>query len=107
MAKQHVPEASEIVLINFMPQSLAAYNSKTSLMICCPLTTQIKNYPFEVLIGGTPPTAVLADHVKSIDWRSRNAKPTGQDTRAHWIVALSSERILTAGAETVAALPGN
>ena len=46
-------------------------------MICCPLTTQIKNYPFEVLLGGTPPTAVLADQVKSLDWRSRNATPKG------------------------------
>ena len=58
--------------------SPAAYNGKTSLMICCPLTTQIKNYPFEVFIGGTPPNAVLADQVKSVDWRSRNAKPKGR-----------------------------
>jgi mRNA interferase MazF len=48
------------------------------LMICCPLTSQIKNYPFEVFIGGTPPNAVLADQVKSIDWRSRDAKPKGR-----------------------------
>jgi mRNA interferase MazF len=47
-------------------------------MICCPLTTQIKNYPFEVFIGGTPPNAVLADQVKSLDWRSRDAKPKGR-----------------------------
>jgi mRNA interferase MazF len=44
-------------------------------MICCPLTTQIKNYLFEVFIGGTPPNPVLADQVKSLDWRSRDAKP--------------------------------
>jgi len=87
MAKQYVPDAGEIVWINFTPQagqrpalvlSPAAYNGKTSLMICCPLTTQIKNYPFEVFIGGTPPNAVLADQVKSIDWRSRDAKPKGR-----------------------------
>jgi mRNA interferase MazF len=89
MAKPYVPGAGEIVWINFTPQagheqagrrpalvlSPAAYNRKTSLMICCPLTTQIKNYPFEVFIGGMPPSAVLADQVKSIDWRSRDAKP--------------------------------
>jgi hypothetical protein len=46
-------------------------------MICCPLTTQIKNDPFEAFIGGTPPNAILADRVKSIDWRSRDAKPKG------------------------------
>ena len=92
MAKQYVPDAGEIVWINFTPQagheqaghrpalvlSPAAYNGKTSLMTCCPLTTQIKNYPFEVFIGGTPANAVLADQVKSIDWRSRDAKPKGR-----------------------------
>ena len=92
MAKQYVPDAGEIVWINFTPQtgheqaghrpalvlSPAAYHGKTSLMICCPLTTQIKNYPFEVFIGGAPPNAVLADQVKSIDWRSRDAKPKGR-----------------------------
>ena len=53
-------------------------NAKTSLMICCPLTTQIKNYPFEVHIGGTPPNAVLADQVKSLDWRRQRAKHKGR-----------------------------
>ena len=84
---RYVPEAGDIVWLNFTPQSgheqagrrpalvlsPAAYNAKTSLMICCPLTTQIKNYPFEVLIAGTPQNVVLADQVKSLDWRARNA----------------------------------
>jgi mRNA interferase MazF len=87
MAGRFVPDAGDIVWLNFVPQagheqaghrpalvlSPAAYNDKTSLMICCPLTTQIKNYPFEVLIGGTPPSAVLADQVKSVDWKARKA----------------------------------
>ena len=46
-------------------------------MICCPLTTQIKNYPFEVLIAGTPQNVVLADQFKSLDWRARNATLKG------------------------------
>ena len=87
MAGRYVPEAGEIVWLNFTPQagheqaghrpalvlSPAAYNGKTSLMICCPMTTQIKNYPFEVLIDSTPPSVVLADQVKSLDWRVRQA----------------------------------
>jgi mRNA interferase MazF len=91
MSQRYVPDAGDIVWLNFTPQagheqaghrpalvlSPAGYNSKTSLMICCPLTTQIKNYPFEVLIGGTPPSAVLADQVKSLDWRSRKASRKG------------------------------
>jgi mRNA interferase MazF len=57
--------------------SPAAYNAKTSLMVCCPMTSQIKNYPFEVQISGASPSAVLADQVKSLDWRKRGAKRNG------------------------------
>jgi mRNA interferase MazF len=92
MAKPYVPDTGEIAWINFTPQagheqagrrpalvlSPAAYNGKTGLMICCPLTTQIKNYPFEVFIGGTSANAVLADQMKSLDWRSRDARPKGR-----------------------------
>jgi mRNA interferase MazF len=46
-------------------------------MVCCPMTTQIKNYPFEVVIAGPRPSAVLADQVKSLDWRKRRAKRKG------------------------------
>ena len=57
--------------------SPAAYNGKTGLMLCCPMTTQIKGYPFEVLISGSKPSAVLADQVKSLDWTVRNATRKG------------------------------
>jgi mRNA interferase MazF len=88
---RYVPEAGDIVWLNFTPQagheqaghrpalvlSPASYNDKTSLLICCPLTTQIKNYPFEVLIAGTPQNVALADQVKSLDWRARKAVRKG------------------------------
>jgi mRNA interferase MazF len=88
---QYVPEAGDIVGLNFTPQagheqaghrpalvvSPAEYNDKTSLMICCPMTTQIKNYPFEVMVAGAPPSVVLADQAKSLDWRVRKAKRKG------------------------------
>jgi mRNA interferase MazF len=47
-------------------------------MLCCPLTTAIKGYPFEVstLIDGKP-GVVLADQVKNLDWRARRAKKAG------------------------------
>ena len=91
MARRYVPDAGDIVWLNFTPQagyeqaghrsalvlSPAAYNEKTSLMICCPMTTQIKNYPFEVLIGATPSSVVLADQLKSLDWRVRKATRKG------------------------------
>ena len=91
MARSYVPNAGDIVWISFDPQtgheqaghrpavvlSPAAYNAKTSLMVCCPITAQIKNYPFEVVIAGASPSAVLADQVESLDWRKRRAKPKG------------------------------
>jgi mRNA interferase MazF len=91
MASRYVPEAGDIVWLNFTPQSgheqaghrpalvltPRAYNAKTSLLLCCPMTTQIKGYPFEVLIAGTPPAVVLADQIKSVDWRSRRAIAKG------------------------------
>ena len=89
--RPYVPDAGDIVWISFSPQagheqaghrpavvlSPALYNAKTSLMVCCPMTTQIKNYPFEVVIAGGSPSAVLADQVKSLDWRNRRARKKG------------------------------
>lgn len=47
-------------------------------MVCCPMTTRTKGYPFEVHIVGTHPGVVLADQVKSLDWRVRGATRKGQ-----------------------------
>jgi mRNA interferase MazF len=52
----------------------AAYNVKTGLMLCRPMTTQIQGYPFEVLLASQSNSVVLANHVKSLDWRARRAK---------------------------------
>jgi mRNA interferase MazF len=103
----YVPAAGDIVWLNFTQQagheqagyrpalvvSQAAYNNKTSLMICCPMTTQTKNYPFEVVISGTPPSVVLADQVKSLDWRVRRSKRKG---------AVSAEELAEVRAKIVA-----
>ena len=62
--------------------SPASYNGKTSLMVCCPLTTKIKGYPFEVPISGRPASVVLADQVKNLDWRARRAVHKGRVTSA-------------------------
>ena len=89
---RYVPDEGDIVWLQFSPQagheqaghrpavvlSPASYNDKTSLMLCCPMTTQIKNYPFEVIIAGEAKSAVLSDQVKSVDWRARNAKRKGR-----------------------------
>jgi mRNA interferase MazF len=53
--------------------SPSSYNAKTSLLLACAMTNEVKGYPFEVPMpdGGV----VLADQVKCIDWRFRNAQP--------------------------------
>ena len=53
-----------------------SYNGKTGLAIFCPVTSQIKGYPFEVLLpeGLTVKGAILSDQVKSLDWRARSAE---------------------------------
>ncbi len=93
MARRFVPEAGDIVWLEFSPQaghkqaghrpalvlSTAAYNNKTGTMLCCPMTTQIKGYPFEVIIQAEGVSgAVLSDHVKNLDWRARKATPKGK-----------------------------
>jgi mRNA interferase MazF len=60
-----------------------AYNSKTGLLVCVPITSQIKGYPFEVLLSGTDVSgAALADQVKNLDWRSRQARYKGKISMA-------------------------
>jgi len=88
-SRGYVPDAGDIVWLAFDPQagheqaghrpalviSPAAYNGRAGLMVCCPMTTKIKQHPFEVLteIDGVP-GAVLSDQVKSLDWKVRRAK---------------------------------
>lgn len=85
----YVPSRGDLVWLNFSPQigreqkgkrpaiviSPKNYNKKTHLAICCPITSHIKGYPFEVLIEGKKINGVaLADHLKSLDWKIRKAK---------------------------------
>ena len=92
MVRRYIPKAGDIVWLYFDPQagheqaghrpavvvSPASYNGKTGLMLCCPMTTQVKGYPFEVLVAGTRPSVVLSDQIKSLDWIARKASHKGQ-----------------------------
>lgn len=89
-SRSYVPRCGDVVWITLNPQSgheqtgrrpaLAlspeSYNKKTGLAIFCPITSQIKGYPFEALIPEKLPVkgAILSDQVKSLDWRERNAE---------------------------------
>ena len=77
-APGYIPEAGDIVWLEFDPQagheqagrrpavglSPASYNGWAGMIGCCPTTTRIKGYPFEVALAGTPDSVVLADQVK-------------------------------------------
>ncbi len=43
------------------------------MMLCCPMSSRIKGYVFEVVVSEEPPSVVLADQVKNLDWRARHA----------------------------------
>ncbi len=86
----YTPQRGDIVWLNFNPQigreqtgrrpavvlSPGSYNGKVGLLLACPITSQVKGYPFEVAI---PPGlkirgVVLSDQVKSLDWRGRETE---------------------------------
>ncbi|MGE5698943.1 MAG: type II toxin-antitoxin system PemK/MazF family toxin [Deltaproteobacteria bacterium] len=56
--------------------SPSIYNGKTGMALCCPITSHVKGYPFEVLVpdGLKISGAILADHVRNIDWKTRRAE---------------------------------
>jgi mRNA interferase MazF len=90
VAGGYVPERGDVVWLAFNPQagheqagtrpalaiSPSAYNRRVGLGLFCPLTTQVKGYPFEVVLppGLKAQGAILSDQIKSLDWRARKAK---------------------------------
>lgn len=86
----YAPRRGDVVWITLAPQSgheqagrrpavvlsPEAYNVKVGLALFCPVTSQIKAYPWEVRIPDGLPIAgvVLSDQVKSLDWRTRSAE---------------------------------
>jgi len=95
------PERGDVVWITLNPQSgheqagrrpavvlsPGAYNAKVGLAILCPISNQVKGYPFEVQIpaGLIVSGVILADQVKSLDWRA---------TQAEWMCALPKETVV-------------
>ena len=91
--RPYVPDRGNIVGLQFNPQagheqaghrpalvlSPASYNRRSGLMLCCPMTSQKKGYPFEVVIAADTDreSVVLADQVKSLDWKVRKAVKKG------------------------------
>jgi mRNA interferase MazF len=89
MVDAHIPDAGELVWLNFDPQagheqggrrpaivlSPKAYNGRTGLCLAAPVTNQSKGYPFELALpaGCRSTGVVLCDQVRSLDWKARRA----------------------------------
>lgn len=90
VASPYAPDRGDAVWLDFNPQegreqaghrpalvlSPLRYNKKVGLAIFCPITSRVKGYPFEVQLTGTSDVSgvVLADQVKSLDWKKRRAE---------------------------------
>ena len=108
MAKEYIPDRGDIVWLHFVPQSgreqaarrpafvvsPRAYNRKVGLALCCPITSRVKGYPFEVPLSneGKARGAVLSDQLKSLDWRA--TKATRLDRASEDVVQEVTGRIL-------------
>lgn len=87
VSRRGAPSRGDLIWLTFEPQagheqagrrpalvlSPAAYNAKTGLALCCPITSRVKGYPFEVALPDGLPIAgvVLADQVRNLDWKAR------------------------------------
>ena len=96
MTTPFVPDAGDFVWLTFGPQagreqagrrpalvlSPKIYNVRSGLALACPITNQVKGYPFEVAVpaGQGVTGVILADHVKSVDWKVRKAERIGHCT---------------------------
>lgn len=92
--KAAAPDQGDVVWLDHDPQaghgqagrrpalvlSPKAYNAATGLMLCCPVTSQIKGYPFEVELVGVKGLkgVVLSDQLRSLDWEARGAEKAGR-----------------------------
>src|SRR5512137_435698 len=91
---RYIPKKGDFIAVTFDPQSgheqkgrrpalvvsNTLFNEQTGLNIVCPLTTTDRGYPFHVEITGNPQVEgfVMVEQVKAIDYRARQAKPSGK-----------------------------
>ena len=93
MKESFVPDVGDVLWMSLLPTSgheqsghrpvltitPVAYNAKRGLLICCPITSRVGGYPFEVAIETDGISGVvIADQVKSVDWQARGARLAGR-----------------------------
>lgn len=90
----YVPKRGDLIWLTFQPQagheqsgrrpaivvSPTDYDDRVGLALVCPITKHAKGYPFEIELPKVTGVSgvVLADQLKSLDWRARDAKYIGK-----------------------------
>jgi mRNA interferase MazF len=108
--KAAAPDQGDVVWLDHDPQagheqagrrpalvlSPKAYNAATGLMLCCPVTSQVKGYPFEVDLVGAKGIkgVVLSDQLRSLDWQARGAEKAGRAADDVLIDVLAKLKVL-------------
>jgi mRNA interferase MazF len=96
VAGAYVPDVGDFIWLEFDPQagheqggrrpalvlSPKTYNRRSGLALVCPVTSKSKDYPFEIAVpdGSGVRGVILADHVKSVDYKARRAVRAGRCT---------------------------
>ena len=107
---EYVPARGDLIGLSFSPQagheqaghrpalvvSPRAYNERSSVALVCPVTSTIREHPFEVSLPADGPVTgvVLADQIRSLDWRARGARFEGQAPRRVVGDVLAKVRVL-------------
>lgn len=89
----YVPHRGDYITVAFDPQagheqkgrrpalviSHTAFNQRTGLALVCPITKTDRKFPFHVPVSDSKISGfVMAEQVKSIDFRARHAKRAGK-----------------------------
>ncbi|EGD4232525.1 toxin MazF [Salmonella enterica subsp. enterica serovar Meleagridis] len=97
---KYIPDAGDVISLNAHNKHIVVlvispciYNEKTGLLLCCPVTDQIKGYPFETSIDDS--RVVLSDQIKTVNWRQQKAvkEDTVSDIIFAEVIAKSSTLI--------------
>ena len=110
VAIQEAPRRGDVVWLQFNEQSgheqaghrpalvlsPRRYNERSSVALACPITSRSRDWPFEVQMPPNGPVTgvVLADQIRSLDWRRRNAKLAARAPRAVVAEVLAKVRLL-------------
>lgn len=89
-SNRYTPHRGDIVWLDFDPRtgreqaehrpaiviSPKQFNSLSSLVFVCPITSKIKGFSFEVLLPENMQTegVVLVHHLRSVDWNTKGIK---------------------------------